>query len=792
MERVEVASYSRINKVSNKKTQTGVKFSRTMAQQCALYIIAFMLGRACIISNVAPFGVAFFCANLDKRNKVTNLWIGLCSVLGAITTGGFMYSLKYVMAICAVVAIDMLVDLHEKQLVLKAAICSIASFVMFMAYTYINGMLSFDILISSIEAFLVFVLAYIFSIFIGCFRENNKVSFNKEEVISIVITLSLGLIALDKLSIANIKIQNIVAMFIIMIVSYYGEGADGAAAGAFLGLVLNISDQLAPTAIGIWAFAGLIAGVLKGFKKIGVSCGFVVGWILINGYTGFDNKIIYSSLDVLISLILFISLPDKILEKWVSTLKPVSKEKADYDKKISSRSVAERLKEFSGAYNLLSTQFLIMNKDESSKTDNERLNAMLDNVAQNVCVNCPGYTTCYKTDFYRTYKMLFELINSAQYRGCIEKNIVPQWFKERCGRWLDAFVKELNYSFNLYKVNLIWEKRLDEAKEIMSKQLNEVSETIDHMAEYVNSNVKVQVKLKDMISAELSNGNIKYEELEVYKDSNGILNIEIGHRGCMGRLKCENHIMPLIHNVVSSDFVKYKEGCMIDKESGTCYLRLVEKPKFTFETAQISIAKNIGGVCGDYARAFQVNAGKTVMILSDGMGTGIKAFNQSNASVEAMEGLIRSGFENNVAAKLVNSILVVGDKNDNFATLDMCNINMYTGDIEFSKVGAAPSYIKRKNKVEYINSDTLPAGIMDDIDFKLEYKHLEDGDAIILISDGVIDNGDGLWLKRYINRLQITDPEMAAKAIIDVACENFKGELSDDMTVIVGIFKEGE
>lgn len=792
MERVEVVSYNRINKVNNKKPQTRIKFNRTMTQQCALYAIAFMLGRSCIIGNVAPFGVAFFCANLDRRNKISNLWIGLFSILGVMTNGGFMFSLKYIMAILGVVAVDMLIDIHEKQLVLKAAICSGISIVMFTAYTYMNGFLSFDMIVSAIEAFLVFVLVYIFSIFIGCFRENNKVSFNKEEVISIIITLSLGLISLDRLTIFNINIQNIVAMFIIMMVSYYATGADGAAAGAFLGLVLNISDQLAPTAIGIWAFAGLVAGVLKGFKKIGVACGFVIGWILINGYTGFDNKIIYSSLDVLISLVLFISLPDKLTERWVSTLKPVSKDKADYDKKISSRSVSDKLKEFSGAYDLLAAQFLTMNKDESSKIGNERLNAMLDNVAQNVCVNCPGYTTCYKTDFYRTYKMLFSLIDSAQYKGCIEKNSVPQWFKERCGRWLDAFLRELNYSFNLYKVNLVWEKRLDEAKEVMSKQLKEVSETIEHMAEYVNSSVKVQVKLKDMIAAELYNGNIKYEDLEVYKDSNGILNIEIGHKGCMGRLKCENHIIPLIRNVVDSNFVKYKESCMVDKDSGICYLKLVEEPCFNFETSQISIAKSIGGVCGDYARSFQVNAGETVMILSDGMGTGIKAFNQSKASVEAMEGLIKSGFENNVAAKLVNSILVIGEKDDNFATLDMCNINMYTGDIEFSKIGAAPSYIKRKNKVEYISSDTLPAGIMDDIEVKLTYKHLEDGDAIILISDGIIDSGDGLWLKRYINKMQITDADAASKEIISVASENYEGQLSDDMTVIVGIFKSIE
>ena len=46
-------------------------------------------------------------------------------------------------------------------------------------------------------------------------------------------------------------------------------------------------------------------------------------------------------------------------------------------------------------------------------------------------------------------------------------------------------------------------------------------------------------------------------------------------------------------------------------------------------------------------------------------------------------------------------------EDEKFTTLDMNSIDLYTGEIEFIKVGASMSFIKRGNEIEVINSSNI-------------------------------------------------------------------------------------
>ena len=58
----------------------------------------------------------------------------------------------------------------------------------------------------------------------------------------------------------------------------------------------------------------------------------------------------------------------------------------------------------------------------------------------------------------------------------------------------------------------------------------------------------------------------------------------------------------------------------------------------------------------------------------------------------------------------------------------------------FLKVGSAPSFLLRGREVEVIRSDTLPVGIVQQVDVVVEERQLEPGDVIVRGTDGLLDS----------------------------------------------------
>ena len=127
------------------------------------------------------------------------------------------------------------------------------------------------------------------------------------------------------------------------------------------------------------------------------------------------------------------------------------------------------------------------------------------------------------------------------------------------------------------------------------------------------------------------------------------------------------------------------------------------------------------------------------MCLSDGMGSGMEACKESETVVELLEQFMESGFSQETAAKMVNSALVLKGREGMFSTVDICAVDLYTGVCNFLKAGAASTFIKRDHWVESITSESLAAGLVQQIDFETASRKLYHGDYLIMMTDGVLD-----------------------------------------------------
>ena len=123
------------------------------------------------------------------------------------------------------------------------------------------------------------------------------------------------------------------------------------------------------------------------------------------------------------------------------------------------------------------------------------------------------------------------------------------------------------------------------------------------------------------------------------------------------------------------------------------------------------------------------------------------------------------------------------------STLDMCELNLYTGECEFIKVGAACTYIKRGRLVDRLSSQNFPLGVFGQLDIEVLYRTLQSGDYIIMLSDGVLDAlSQGIGeevLPEIIGKMDYSNPNEIANQILAYCLKQSNGQIRDDMTVLV-------
>lgn len=196
---------------------------------------------------------------------------------------------------------------------------------------------------------------------------------------------------------------------------------------------------------------------------------------------------------------------------------------------------------------------------------------------------------------------------------------------------------------------------------------------------------------------------------------------------------------------------------------------------------------------GDNFLISRLECGKAIAAIADGMGSGRRACVESRMVIELMENCIEAGFDEKASIDLINSAYIAGGKTGNPVTMDMSVIDCQSGYMHCMKLGAVSTFIKRDKWVEIIQSTTLPMGVLEQVDYDCTTKKLYDGDYVVMVSDGVLDNIPCVdkeeKVAQIIHSLTVREPSAMAEAILEqsLVCNDMKA--SDDCTVLVlGLF----
>lgn len=235
---------------------------------------------------------------------------------------------------------------------------------------------------------------------------------------------------------------------------------------------------------------------------------------------------------------------------------------------------------------------------------------------------------------------------------------------------------------------------------------------------------------------------------------------------------------------ISSPYVVEKEPHSFVLEEETKYLVLTGFSRAVKENETIS---------GDNYVVMETEKGKLTVILSDGTGSGEKAGKDSERVLDLMEKMLEAGYSDDTAIDMVNTALFAAGDDQNHPTLDICEIDLYRGSCELRKVGGAVTFLKRAGDVESLTAGSLPLGIFQQVDAVPIQKKLQDGDYLIMVSDGVVDafgEEDYRTLCSFLAGIKEQNPGEIAEKLLRAALCAGGGRIQDDMTVgAIGIWK---
>lgn len=155
-------------------------------------------------------------------------------------------------------------------------------------------------------------------------------------------------------------------------------------------------------------------------------------------------------------------------------------------------------------------------------------------------------------------------------------------------------------------------------------------------------------------------------------------------------------------------------------------------------------------VSGDRGLCFHTDDGKVYTILCDGAGTGEDAGKESLLAVDALAGLIQSGMSPENAMEFLNGMYILRDSGG-FATVDVLELSLISGQGTLYKWGAAPSYIKSGNVVKRVGTAAPPPGLGVGGTCGAEVIRLSlwGGDMLVLVSDGVVGDEAEALIRSY-------------------------------------------
>ena len=745
-------------------------------------IIGFLMGRVLLFDR-NPVGAAYFAAGLTQGG--VNFAVGAAIFLGMLSALPMEALLRYGVAmLSAAVAWDLL---HQQKMRMKMGHCALVMFfsllVVYSVQYYLVPFQGKDLVYAVFDLVLLLVFARV--LWEGehfLLHADKEHGMNNEEMISVIIIGAMAVYGLPHIVLADISVVNLVIYVFLLTIGYlYGAGM-GAVAGAAAGILQVLlgagSDQ-----IGCLCLVGICAGMLCRQGKLWLLSGVWIAWIalafLLEGAAGTGEWKAW-----LIGSIFFLAIPDKYLRR----LRFPFRGEENWSNESLQKRMKYKLKDFSESFQKLS-KVLASQSMEKKGIGTEDIRQLMQEMSRNVCEHCENRDACMGQLVLSRTESLGRLA-MAQEEGGLVMEQMPIEFVQEC-RHPEYFLMEANQGLKMARTIMSFENQLAQNRQVIAGQMEQVGELMQDLADHFGEWKEVPSEMGQVVKKALAQQQVDVRRIAFYEDKDGRRQVHMLARTVKGRLVTAKEAAGVLSDLLGRPFAASQEcRSVIPREEDLLIFQ--EDTPFYAVTGVARRAKEGEEVSGDTFSCLSLPNGELLLALSDGMGSGASAMEESQTVIELLEQMTEAGFSKLSALKLINSLYTPEAEKTTFATADVVVLDLYQGSCQFIKNGAAQTWICRADLVETIEGQALPVGVVRDAEPYFEKTQISSGDYVIMMTDGVTDSLRGRQeeMERKILEHRIINPQELAEYILEQAVEWSGGRAQDDMSVIAaGVWK---
>jgi|GEM_PF-1648314 len=751
---------------------TRKKIKKPNARQVGVLFLCWLVSGSVLFGEIMPFGTALYAAGFATAPPVA---VGIIALLATLFPGfSPLATTKYMLAL---VAFHLIALRHG-----TSVLCSplrrgalMGGMVFFSGFFLLIGgqILLYDCFILVLEAGIICAAVCLFSNARGAFLKGSSLT-EPLDILSVSALTGVAILGVANLAgLYGLYLTVPFSVLAVLLLTHESGMTSGAVAGITIGLLATLESG--NPVLGAFAAAGMAAGFFSRYGRVGAALAFICANATVTYYTGGSAEAVLQLSQVTPPTLVYLALPHGLLGRLTAPIHT-----AENRPGRTGSLLCEDLKEKAAAFSQLSCTF----SDISEKKlfgSHASAGSFFEKTARRACEGCKKLPFCWKQEFHRTYAAFFVMLELCTKNGRVDIGDIPISLEEKCirpGLLLDAF----NRQYEVYKQDMLWETRMDEARQQIARQLSSMAHILEVMEKNVRSGQTENSTLEDLLRVRLSEKRIPVRSLSVTSRDFGSILVS---------LCTDADTLPAFVASVVSEALHLPMEITSERKG---HIRLCPTHRMFLSVFGETVPRDGSTRSGDSFDSMYLENGCFLLAISDGMGSGEKAGRDSRAAVNMLSALFSAGFDAETTVGLVNSVLVLKSAEETFATLDLLLINTRNFEAEFIKAGASASFIKRGKSVRAFTAGSLPAGILSAPDTARMRARLCPGDLVVMLSDGIADPdcsaAPTAWIEETIRSFDGDNPEALCRLLLQKAKERSGASVRDDMTVLCAAVRE--
>ena len=605
-----------------------------------------------------------------------------------------------------------------------------------------------------------------------------KQKFSFEETISIVLLLSIFGTGVCNL-ISPFFWRGICVFLILLCCFIYKTGIT-----TIFSAVLGISFAVYTgnlIYISIFTVWGIIAEITVKFSRhlSGLSlllCDYLLQAVF-NVYNGYTN---YELISLLSGVVLFSIIPTKPLSVIKERLYSF-REKQLVRQTINRNRlmISGKLYDLSGVFTEMAGAFDAFKKN--GITEDKAKSVMEQQITEHVCTECEYYARCKKNEKSKRNGLL-KMIDIGFAKGRLSLIDLPKELGDICLR-PNNILFSLNKSLNDFRTYALENENVNNGRNLIASQALGVAEILRGLALETGATLKYQNRIERLLADNLYKSGFSVSEILIYGEEE---RLTVSLITVMNEFSVSS-MLAVINKTLSADMCVYEQMQISESK---CYLTFKRATSYD-AVYGISRAEKDGSLrSGDTHSVTRIANDRLLIALSDGMGSGTDAENISSVSLSLIESFYKAGLSSPLILNTVNKLLAINTE-DSFTALDMSVIDLKTCSADFIKYGSPYGFIISDQGIKIVEGNSLPLGIIDELKPSVCTTALNDGDMILLITDGISDAfGSSGEVIDFLRTQSAKNPQTLSDEILKTAINLNGGIKKDDMTALaVRIFK---